>query len=123
HAVAVIVGNRSLRTEIRWTMIRPRTHASEPRKMAILLYPSVQSLNVTGPLEVFTGARELLASGMHRQRSYEIRTFSRDGAPLRTSSGLTLTPDARVAQAPAELRTLLVPGGHGSRQAVADAAL
>src|SRR4029077_10888598 len=67
--------------------------------------------------------RELLASGMHRQRSYEIRTFSRDGAPLRTSRGLTLTPDARLCAAPAELDTLIVPGGHGSRQAVADAAL
>jgi transcriptional regulator GlxA family with amidase domain len=33
---------------------------STPRDVAILVYPGVQSLDVTGPLEVFAGAQQLL---------------------------------------------------------------
>ena len=99
------------------------TPRSRPRQVAILLYPEVQSLDVTGPLEVFAGASELIDSQGRGERAYEIRTYSRDGAPLRTSSGLTLTPDARLRDAPAELDTLIVPGGRGSRQAATDEAL
>ena len=94
-----------------------------PRQVAILLYPGVQSLDVTGPLEVFTGARDLIASGACSERGYEIRTFSVDGAPLRTSSGLMLTPDGDLREVPAELDTLIVPGGRGSRLTVTDEAL
>jgi transcriptional regulator GlxA family with amidase domain len=89
----------------------------------ILLYPGVQSLDVTGPLEVFTGARQLIAWGERPERTYEIRTVSADGAPLRTSSGLTVTPDARLRDAPADIDTLIVPGGLGSRDASADGVL
>ncbi len=70
--------------------------ATAPRQVAIVLYPGVQSLDVTGPLEVFTGAHRLISARGRADRGYEVRTFSRDGAPVRTSSGLTVTPDARL---------------------------
>jgi transcriptional regulator GlxA family with amidase domain len=98
-------------------------HPSAPRQVAILLYPGVQSLDVTGPLEVFIGARRLIEHAGRRERSYEVRTLSRDGGPLRTSSGLTITPDGRLRDAPAHIDTLIVPGGRGSRQAAADGAI
>ncbi|MGH2902104.1 MAG: hypothetical protein ACRDK7_00700 [Solirubrobacteraceae bacterium] len=48
-----------------------------PRQIAILLYPGVQSLDFTGPLEVFSGAQRLIAStgprGDGRGRGYEVR--------------------------------------------------
>ncbi len=100
-----------------------RTPGSPPRQVAILLYEGVQSLDVTGPLEVFTAVRELLAEEGRARRAYEVRTYSHDGAPLRTSSGLTLIPDASVAELPAGLDTLLIPGGHGSRRAIAHESL
>jgi transcriptional regulator GlxA family with amidase domain len=96
---------------------------SAPRQVAILLFPGVQSLDVTGPLEVFAGAHRLIESRGRGERGYEIRTLSSDGAPLRTSSGLRITPDACLRDAPAALDTLIVPGGRGSRRAVADEAL
>ena len=96
---------------------------SSPRQVAILLYPGVQSLDVTGPLEVFAAAQRVTESRAHGERGYEIRTFSSDGAPLQSSSGLTITPDARLDEAPAVLDTLIVPGGRGSRRAAADDAL
>jgi transcriptional regulator GlxA family with amidase domain len=92
-----------------------------PRQVAILLYPGVQSLDVTGPLEVFTAAVRLISAGARSERGYEVRTFSREGLALRTSSGLTVTPDASLTDAPADIDTLVVPGGTGSREAAADA--
>jgi transcriptional regulator GlxA family with amidase domain len=93
------------------------------RQVTVLIYPGVQSLDVTGPIEVFAGTRHLVESAARDRRGYEVRTVSRDGAPLRTSSGLTITPDGSLADAPADIDTLIVPGGQGVREAVADAAL
>jgi transcriptional regulator GlxA family with amidase domain len=78
---------------------------------------------VTGPLEVFAGAHSLIEADGRPERGYEIRVVSRDGAPLRTSSGLTLTPHAGLRHAPGEIDTLIVAGGRGCRQAAADGAL
>jgi transcriptional regulator GlxA family with amidase domain len=94
-----------------------------PRLITILAYPGVQSLDVTGPLEVFTGARSLVAAGASSDRGYEVRTASHDGQPLRTSSGLTLTPDASVSEMRAEIDTLIVAGGSGHVQAAGEEAL
>ncbi|MCI3270831.1 GlxA family transcriptional regulator [Streptomyces cylindrosporus] len=75
----------------------------------VVLFDNVQSLDVTGPVEVFNGAE------LHRPGTYRIRTASPDGAPVRTSSGLTLVPDHAFADAP-PAHTLLVPGGAGTRR-------
>ena len=93
---------------------------SSPRQVAILLFGGVQSLDVTGPLEVFAGAHRYAQASGRGERGYEVRTFSFDGAPLQTSSGLTLTPDGSLSDARGEIDTLIVPGGLGSRQAAAD---
>jgi transcriptional regulator GlxA family with amidase domain len=97
--------------------------ARSPRQIAILLFPGVQSLDVTGPLEVFTGACRLIEATGRGERGYEIRTVSGDGAPLETSSGLTITPDTSLANTPSEIDTLIIPGGTGSRQAAEDGPL
>jgi transcriptional regulator GlxA family with amidase domain len=94
----------------------------EVRQIVIVLFDGVQSLDVTGPLEVFAGANRLLGESRTAPR-YEIRTLSAGGAPLRTSSGLRITPDGTLADAPRAIDTLLVPGGPGARAASADAAL
>jgi transcriptional regulator GlxA family with amidase domain len=94
-----------------------------PRQVTILVYPGVQSLDVTGPLEVFAGAQQLIELTARDEPGYEIRTVSVDGGPLRCSSGLTLIPDLRLSDAPSELDTLIVAGGPGHREAAADEAL
>ncbi|MBL1085975.1 GlxA family transcriptional regulator [Streptomyces actinomycinicus] len=78
------------------------------RTLLFVLFDGVQSLDVTGPLEVFAGAET------HTPGSYRIRTASLDGGPVRSSSGLTLVPDGSLADA-ADPHTLLVPGGEGTR--------
>jgi transcriptional regulator GlxA family with amidase domain len=106
-----------------------------PRQVLILAYPGVQSLDVAGPLEVFAGAHRLsgahLPGGPHRRsgagspraRGYEITIVGRDGAALRSSSGLTLVPDAGLREAPRDIDTLIVAGGPGCEQAAQDPVL
>ncbi|MFJ4782398.1 GlxA family transcriptional regulator [Streptomyces sp. NPDC088794] len=78
------------------------------RTVLVVLFDGVQSLDVTGPVEVFAGAEKGVPG------SYRIRTASLDGGPVRTSSGLTLVPDQALTEAP-DPHTLLVPGGAGTR--------
>ncbi|HEV7528980.1 MAG TPA: DJ-1/PfpI family protein [Solirubrobacteraceae bacterium] len=91
-----------------------------PRQVVMALFAGAQSLDVTGPLEVFAGAERLLQTVGERRRGYQLRVLSADGEPLRTSSGLTIVPDGRLDEAPAKLDTLIVPGGAGTRAACAD---
>ncbi|WBB61374.1 GlxA family transcriptional regulator [Streptomyces sp. WMMC500] len=79
------------------------------RTVLFVLFDDMQSLDLTGPLEVFAGAERATPG------TYRIRTASVGGRPVRASSGLTLTPDGPLAGAPAP-HTLVVPGGHGARR-------
>ncbi|MPY56701.1 GlxA family transcriptional regulator [Streptomyces spongiae] len=79
------------------------------RTVLVVLFDDVQSLDVTGPVEVFNGAE------LHHPGTYRITTASLDGAPVPTTSGLTLVPEHALADAPVP-HTLLVPGGQGTRR-------
>ena len=95
-----------------------------PRQVAILAYPGVQSLDITGPLEVFAGAQRLIEATGRDGRGYDVQIFSRDGAPLRTSSGMTIMPDVALALAPAAgVDTLVLAGGPGCHEAAGDSVL
>jgi transcriptional regulator GlxA family with amidase domain len=114
--------------------------ARPPRDVVIVVYQDVQSLDVTGPLEVFSGVQLLLEAGLPRMpagepsavrgaangrgsgaaRGYRTTVISRDGAPLRTSSGLTIVPHAGIDHAPGAIDTLLVAGGAGADRACGD---
>jgi transcriptional regulator GlxA family with amidase domain len=80
------------------------------RTVLVVLFDDLQSLDVTGPVEVFAGAGACVPG------AYEIRTASLGGDPVRSSSGLTLVPDLDLADA-GEPDLLLVPGGRGTRHA------
>lgn len=85
-----------------------------PHTVLILVLDGVQSLDVTGPLEVFAGANRYLAGRGRDGPAYRITVASPGGAAVRTSSGLTLVPDGDLAAAAAP-HTLVVPGGDGTR--------
>ena len=94
--------------------------SSRPRNIVIVVYPGVQSLDMTGPLEVFTGAQQLIAAEGRFERGFRVTVASLDGARLSTSSGLEIVPAASLAEAPGPIDTLIVAGGAGSRDASAD---
>lgn len=80
------------------------------RRVLFVLFEGVQSLDVTGPWEVFAGANRLCGD----EPAYAMATASLGGGPVRTSTGLILVPDAdlRTVRTP---HTLVVPGGQGTR--------
>lgn len=90
----------------------------------MVVYPGVQSLDLTGPLEVFVGAQQLIATTGRSERGYRVTVASRDGArPLTTSSGLEIVPGASLAETRGRIDTLIVAGGAGSEDASADEGL
>jgi transcriptional regulator GlxA family with amidase domain len=101
-------------------MISAMERASAPRNVVIVAYEGIQSLDLTGPLEVFAAAQRLLRASSRSDRGYRTQVVAADGSPLRTSSGLTLVPDAGLRGARAPLDTLIVAGGGGSRVACED---
>lgn len=83
-------------------------HEGMSKLVLIPLFDGFQSLDVTGPLEVFAGAARY--SG---RDAYEVVTASIGGAVVRGSSGLRITPDIDLCSAP-KPHTLIVPGGYGT---------
>src|ERR1700729_1955341 len=86
------------------------------RTVLMVLFDEVQSLDVTGPLEVFTGANTWRTHHGDGP-GYDIRTASLGGRMIRTSSGLRVAPDGDLREfhgAGPDL--LIVPGGEGSRR-------
>ncbi|MCG3039464.1 GlxA family transcriptional regulator [Streptomyces sp. S1A] len=81
----------------------------KPHSVLIVLYDDVQSLDVTGPLEVFAGA----GTATGRPGTYRITTAGPGGGPVRTSSGMRLLPDEDLDRV-GPPHTLLVPGGRGT---------
>ena len=73
------------------------------RTVLIVLFDGVQSLDVTGPLEALAGARTEAGDP-----GYQVRTASLDGGPVRTSSGLRLTPDGALSDA--QLESIIYAG-------------
>jgi transcriptional regulator GlxA family with amidase domain len=97
--------------------------ARKPRLIAIVIYPGVQSLDLTGPLEVFAGAQRLIDTTSRGGRGYEVCVLSRDGQPLETSSGLSIAPHGPLPTSPPPIDTLIVAGGAGHEHAVEDQVL
>ncbi len=82
----------------------------------VVLFDGVQSLDVTGPVEVFAAAVHASAAGpAARSAAYRVRTAALGGGPVRTSAGLRLLPDEDLRTA-APPGTLLVPGGSGTHR-------
>lgn len=88
----------------------------------ILAYEGVQSLDVTGPAEVFSGA-SLLHAAESGAAPYTVEVVTPDGDTVRASSGIQLRPDRSTAGTRGPIDTLVVAGGSGVRRAVEDAAL
>ncbi|HEY2397646.1 MAG TPA: GlxA family transcriptional regulator [Solirubrobacteraceae bacterium] len=97
--------------------------SQHPRQVVIVAYPAVQSLDVCGPLEVFDGARQLIAATAREDAGYEIHIASPDGAPISCSSGLPLAAHAALGELDLEIDTLIVAGGPGHRAATQDETL
>lgn len=124
-------GSLSLQTDPAPPMIpamprpaRRSHHRPAPRRVALLAFPGVQALDVTGPLEVFSAASLAWqeATGAAAP-AYALELVARQAGPVATSAGYALLAQRGVAALRGPLDTLLVAGGLGTGRAVADRAL
>jgi transcriptional regulator GlxA family with amidase domain len=97
----------------------PRLPPNAPRVIELLAFPSVQLLDVAGPLQVFASANEMAGSKLGRPAPYILRVVARSDTNVTTSSGLGLAIEP-LPSADAVPDTLLVAGGPGVEQAAAD---
>ncbi|MFN3954831.1 MAG: GlxA family transcriptional regulator [Pararhodobacter sp.] len=74
------------------------------RPVAFFALDGVQTLDVTGPMEVFAVANTFGAQ-------YALHLASASGATIQTHAGLQLGPATRLAALPSSLDTLVVCGG------------
>ncbi|MGV3724132.1 MAG: DJ-1/PfpI family protein [Actinomycetota bacterium] len=90
----------------------PATPAApgEPLRIGGLLYPQVDQIDFTGPFEVLARLPNSTFHALGTERS-----------PVRDVKGLLLTPELTLREAP-QLDVLLVPGGWGQQQLMADEA-
>ncbi len=77
---------------------RGRPAPTPDRRVVIVVFEGLQSLDLTGPLEVFDGAGRHPAARVHG--GYAITVAAAGPGPLRTSSGLTITPDTTARGGP-----------------------
>jgi transcriptional regulator GlxA family with amidase domain len=86
------------------------------RRVVIVVFPGVQTLDVTGPAEVFR------AAGLLKPPGYDVTVAAPQDGPLLTST-VSLLPDARFDQVKGTIDTLIVAGGIGARGAEEDPVL
>ena len=80
--------------------------SSRVRKVALLGYEGVQSLDLVGPLEVFS-----MANRYGAPIPYQVMLASPDGGAIVSNSALTLSGAIALRDLPDDLDTLLVAGG------------
>ncbi|MEQ1786068.1 MAG: GlxA family transcriptional regulator [Acidimicrobiales bacterium] len=85
------------------------------RQVVAVVFPDIQGLDLIGPAEVFAAANE--ATG---QAAYRTRVVATTPGPFPTSSGITLVADEAIDAVASPIDTLMVVGGNGTYDAVAD---
>jgi transcriptional regulator GlxA family with amidase domain len=100
------------------TPTTPRSPPNAPRIVEVLTFPSVQILDVAGPLQVFTSANEFMAN-TQEMPPYAVRVVSQGGQSVKVSAGVGLATHP-LPPVGAELDTLVIAGGPGVEAASAD---
>jgi transcriptional regulator GlxA family with amidase domain len=88
-----------------------------PRRIVLVGFEGVQSLDLVGPLEVFDVADRLLRG------RYATEVVAPDREPFASGSGLRIAPDRGLGDCHGPIDTLVVAGGTGAESAVRDARL
>lgn len=78
------------------------------RKIGLLLFEDFTAMDVSGPLEVFASVSEVTSN------SYELLTVGLEVGVVRAESGIGFVADMSIDQV-AQLDTLVIPGGKGTR--------
>src|SRR5471032_2138308 len=77
------------------------------KTVALLIFPGVQSLDVSGPMDVFAEANDYVGEG----EGYRLLTVGTQPSPVRASNGQQLGFDFSLDQAGSDYDIVLVAGG------------
>ena len=99
-----------------------QTQSASGPQVGVLLFPEVELLDYSGPLEVFTVAARLLEHPRRSLPSLEAFTIAERKGPLKTRAGSRVLPDYTLESHP-RIDILVVPGGWGTRREVDNARL
>jgi transcriptional regulator GlxA family with amidase domain len=88
--------------------------AADAQRIVFVGFDGVQSLDVSGPWEVFNTA------GLIAGAPPDLRLLTIDGDDVRSGSGLALRADGAIGSHRGPVDTLVVPGGLGVRDALRD---
>jgi transcriptional regulator GlxA family with amidase domain len=89
----------------------PRFSPNAVRVIEVLAFPAVQLLDVTGPVQVFASANDIVAE-MGGGRPYALRVVAQGGEGIMSSSGVALAAGP-LTESSEGLDTLIVAGGEG----------
>lgn len=87
----------------------------DPRTVAIVVFPGLQGLDLTGPHEVFAAAEREVG-----RPAYRLVVTALEAGPVATASGLGVVADTALADVRGPVDTLIVVGGDGTTAAVFD---
>lgn len=100
-----------------------KPHISKTRSVVMLGFPGAQVLDITGPMEIFKGANDVLARHGVDTPAYRLTLATHAGGLFATTSGIRLAADCDLAALRSPIDTLLVSGGDGVREAMRDKVL
>ena len=84
---------------------------AEHRRVAALVYPGVQLLDIVGPLEAFNlAAQQLIDDCESRSRVYEVLVIAKERGPVASMSGLSIDAHRALDEGMEDIDTLLIPG-------------
>jgi transcriptional regulator GlxA family with amidase domain len=92
--------------------------APAPRIVEVLAFPSVQLLDVTGPLQAFATANDQVTQAGGAP-PYDLRVVAKGGQGVTASAGLAITA-APLPRPSSAVDTLIIAGGPGVEAAAAD---
>ncbi len=93
----------------------PRSSPNPIRAIEVLTFPAVQLLDVTGPVQVFASANDLVV-GAGGVPPYRLRLVTPGGEGVTATAGVVLAA-APLTQPGEPLDTLIVAGGEGAEAA------
>jgi transcriptional regulator GlxA family with amidase domain len=99
----------------------PRSVPNAARIVEVLTYPAVQLLDVTGPVQVFASANDIVAEAGGTP-PYLLRLIAKGGERVTASAGIELASNP-LPRAGTAFDTLMIAGGPGIEAASADPAL
>ncbi|MDP1795080.1 MAG: GlxA family transcriptional regulator [Acidimicrobiales bacterium] len=85
------------------------------RRVVVVVFDGIQTLDVSGPVEVFSTANRQTGRDLYR-----IEVVSLDGTAVIGTSGLSINADRSFAEVRGDIDTMVVAGGDGIAHAIGD---